>query len=88
MRAMMGAWYRSVAKCVALACWIVAANGCSSSGSDDVIVATPSVPGTVTAVVGGTKSLTITFNSSDTLPITDLTVIAGLSSLPVGWSGP
>jgi hypothetical protein len=87
MRAMTGAWYRSAAKCAALACWIAAASGCSS-GSDDVIIATPSIAGTVTAVVGGTKTLTIAFNSSDTLPITDLTVTAGLSSLPTGWSGP
>jgi len=71
-----------------LALWIVAASGCSSSGSDDVIVATPSIAGTVTAVVGGTKTLTITFNSSDTLPITDLSVTEGLSSLATGWSGP
>lgn len=63
--------------------------GChDSSGTQDTVVATSSVSGTATAVVGGSKSVTVTFASSDSLVTTHLTVTSGLSSKPAGWSGP
>jgi hypothetical protein len=39
-------------------------------------------------VSGGTRSLSITFNSSDTHPLTSLSVTTDLRQLPAGWSGP
>jgi hypothetical protein len=66
-------------------------NGCSSNGStgtQDTIVVTPSATGTVSVVSGGTKSLTLSFNSSDANAVSKLAVTSGLSMLPSGWSGP
>jgi uncharacterized protein YbdZ (MbtH family) len=67
-------------------------NGCSSSapssGTQDTIAATPSQAGTVTVVNGGSKSFTLSFNSSDKNAISNLSVTSGLAALPGGWSGP
>ena len=66
-------------------------DGCSSNsttGTQDAIVITPSATGTVSVVKGGSKSVTLTFNSSDTNAVSKLSVISGLSMLPEGWSGP
>ena len=51
------------------------------------MVAIPSIPGTVQAVVGGTQTLHVTFSTSEFQRITDLQIISGLS-LPAGWNGP
>jgi hypothetical protein len=66
-------------------------SGCSSnsaSGTEDAIVVTPSATGTVSVVNGGSKSVTLSFNSSDANAISKLSVTSGLSMLPDGWSGP
>lgn len=58
------------------------------SGSDDVIVATPSTSN-LAVVVGATQTLSITFASSDGLTMTGFEVSGTLgTSLPTGWSGP
>ncbi len=57
----------------------------SPSGSQDKVIATPSVPGTFTVTVGANQTLTVTFTSSDGLPIGGL-AISG-TTLPPGWSG-
>ncbi|HTV96249.1 MAG TPA: hypothetical protein VME42_09590 [Steroidobacteraceae bacterium] len=64
--------------------------GCSDSpaGTQDTIVVTPSVSGAVSVVDGGSKSFTLSFNSSDANAISGLSVTSGLSMLPAGWSGP
>ncbi len=54
-------------------------------GSQDTIIATPSVPGTVAVAVGANQTLTDTFTSSDGLPIRG-PAISG-TTLPEGWSG-
>lgn len=54
-------------------------------GSQDAIVAIPSVPGTLAVSVGGTQTLTVTFVSSDGLPIRGLEV--WVTTPPAGWSG-
>ncbi len=56
------------------------------SGTRDTIVATPSVAGSVTTMIGASRTLAVTFTSSDGLPITGF----GISDLvlPEGWSGP
>ncbi|MGH8218113.1 MAG: hypothetical protein ACREUT_06050 [Steroidobacteraceae bacterium] len=54
-------------------------------GSQDAIIAIPSVPGTLSVAVGGTRTLTVTFVSSDGLPIRGLEV--WVTTPPEGWSG-
>jgi hypothetical protein len=67
-------------------------SGCFSDGTqgtNNVAVVTPSVSGTITAVVGaGTRPVAFSFNSDDSHTLSNLAVTAGLSSLPAGWSGP
>jgi len=61
----------------------------SVSGSDDSVIATVSVGGTVTVKTGTSATLTVTFTSSDGLPITGFGISgATLGALPAGWSGP
>jgi len=57
------------------------------AGSDDLVVATPSVADLVTAV-GASRTLTITFASSDGRPMTGFDSSETLGLLPAGWSGP
>ncbi|HEY6484030.1 MAG TPA: hypothetical protein VIY54_10960 [Steroidobacteraceae bacterium] len=49
-------------------------------------MATPSISGTVKAVVGGTRTLSVTFSTSEAQRISDLAI--GGRSLPGDWSGP
>jgi hypothetical protein len=58
-----------------------------TAGSDDSVVATPSVTGLVVAI-GASQTLSITFSSSDGLPITGFGISGSLGTLPAGWSGP
>lgn len=59
----------------------------SSSGTTDTIAVSPTV--SVAAVVGGGRqTVSLSFDSTGTTTLTDLTVTSGLSSLPAGWSGP
>jgi len=56
---------------------------------DNAVIGTPSPSGTVNAVVAtGNQPVTVTFNSNDGNPATNLKITGGLSPLPVGWSGP
>lgn len=57
-------------------------------GTSDSIQATLSIPGTVAAVVGGTRTVSITFNSSDGRTLSGFAVTGGLTALPAGWKGP
>jgi hypothetical protein len=57
----------------------------ATTGIEDTITATPSVAGTFAVVVGANRTLTVTFTSSDGLPIGGL-AISG-TTLPEGWSG-
>lgn len=54
------------------------------TGSQDAIIATPSVPGTFSVTAGANQTLTITFTSSDGQPIQGL-AISG-TTLPQGWT--
>lgn len=68
---------------------LLALTGCHNdapSATDDSVQAVPSVSGTVTAKQNSSRSVTITFTSSDGHPISDLS--ADVGSLPSGWSGP
>jgi hypothetical protein len=57
------------------------------SGSNDLIVATPSVS-SVSDVVGTHQTVSITFTSSDGQPITGFGISGNMSGLPAGWTGP
>ena len=56
--------------------------------SNDNVVATPFPTGQIAVVTGGTSTVAITFTTDDGNPATDLSITAGLSTLPAGWSGP
>ena len=58
------------------------------SGSNDSVVATPSVAGPVSVMAGGTRSVSVTFTSSDGRAISGFDVSGNLATLPAGWSGP
>jgi hypothetical protein len=71
----------------AMALQLAACNGSSPLVIPNAAQATPSVQ-TAQAVVGGdSQSISIVFASSDTQPISNLSV-GGLANLPSGWSGP
>ncbi len=56
--------------------------------SNDNVVATPSPAGQVAVMTGGSSTVGITFTTSDGQAATNLSITAGLSPLPAGWSGP
>ncbi len=57
--------------------------------ADNTVIGTPSPSGTITAVVGqGSQTVTVTFNSNDGNPATNVAITGGLGTLPAGWSGP
>jgi hypothetical protein len=59
------------------------------TGSNNLVVATPSVAGNVSVVVGAQQTVSITFNSSDGSTITGFGISGSLgTALPAGWSGP
>jgi len=55
--------------------------------SSDYVVATASPAGQVAVVVGGSRTVGITFTTNNG-QATNLSITAGLSPLPAGWSGP
>ena len=55
------------------------------SGSKDSVVATPSVPGTLSVTAGASRTVSVTFTSSDGLPIHGLEISG--TTLPADWSG-
>jgi hypothetical protein len=59
-----------------------------ASTADNVVIATRSPSGTINAVAGqGSQTVTVTFNTNDGKPATDLAITGGLSPLPYGWIG-
>jgi hypothetical protein len=60
----------------------------SSAGktSDNSVVATPSIVGTVSVAAGASETVSVSFTSSDGLPISGFAVSD--TTLPQGWSGP
>ena len=61
--------------------------GPPAADDSEKIVVTPSISGTVTAASGGSQTLSIPFNASESGALANLTV-TGLTELPAGWSGP
>ena len=56
---------------------------------DNTVIGTPSPSGTINALVGqGSQTVTVTFNTNDGKPASNLAITGGLSPLPSGWSGP
>jgi hypothetical protein len=56
---------------------------------DNTVIGTPSPSGTVNVLVGqGSQTVTVTFNTNDGRPASNLAITGGLSPLPSGWSGP
>jgi hypothetical protein len=64
------------------------AGGGGLTGSIDSVVATASVGGAVSASVGGSRTLSITYTSSDGNAITGFGISNSLGTLPPGWTGP
>jgi hypothetical protein len=56
-----------------------------TTGTKDVVVATPSVPGTVSVTAGANQTVSVTFTSSDGRPIHGLGITS--TTLPADWSG-
>jgi hypothetical protein len=54
-------------------------------GTKDTVIATPSVPGTVSVTAGASQTISIIFTSSDGLPIHGLAITG--ATLPADWSG-
>jgi hypothetical protein len=61
------------------------AGGSGITGSDDSVVATSSVAGSVSVVTGASQTISVTFNSSDGLAISGFAISD--TTLPAGWSG-
>ena len=62
--------------------------GGASPGTNNSVVATPSVAGTVSVAVGAQQTVSITFTSSDARAISGFGISGTLGNLPPGWSGP
>ncbi len=59
------------------------------ASADNTVIATQSPSGTVNGVVGAPNlAVTVTFNSSDSNPVSNVAITSGLGTLPTGWSGP
>jgi hypothetical protein len=61
-------------------------SGGGTTGAEDSVVATPSVAGTLSVAAGASQAISVTFTSSDGLPISGFAISA--TTLPTGWSGP
>jgi hypothetical protein len=61
------------------------AAGGGTTGTKDMVVATPSVPGTVSVTAGASRTVSVTFTSSDGRPIHGLAISS--TTLPADWSG-
>src|SRR3984957_14719981 len=60
--------------------------GTGLTGTNDSVVATSSIAGTVSVVTGASQTVSVTFTSSDGRAISGF-AISG-TTLPTGWSGP
>ncbi len=56
--------------------------------NDDTVAATTSVAGTLSVTAGASQTVTVSFTTSDGLPISGFGVSGSLGTLPTGWSGP
>jgi hypothetical protein len=56
-----------------------------TTGTKDTVVATPSVPGTVSVTAGASQTVSVTFTSSDGRPIHGLAISS--TTLPADWTG-
>jgi hypothetical protein len=56
--------------------------------SNNNVVAKHSPAGQIAVITGGKSPVSITFTTDDGQPATKLSITAGLSPLPAGWSGP
>ena len=59
--------------------------GGGTTGTKDTVVATPSVPGTISVTAGASQTVSVTFTSSDGRPIHGLEISS--TTLPADWSG-
>ena len=59
--------------------------GGGTTGTKDTVIATPSVPGTVSVTAGASQTVSVTFTSSDGRPIHGLEISS--TTLPADWSG-
>jgi hypothetical protein len=57
------------------------------SGTDNRVVATASTD-TLAVTVGASQNVTVTFTSTDGMPISGFSVYGSLGTLPAGWSAP
>jgi hypothetical protein len=62
--------------------------GGDPAGSDDAVAATTSVAGTLSVAAGASETVSVSFTTSDGLPISGFAVSGSLGTLPTGWSGP
>jgi hypothetical protein len=58
------------------------------TGTNDSVMATPSVAGAVSVAVGAAQTVSITFTASDGKAISGFGISGSLATLPSGWSGP
>jgi hypothetical protein len=60
-----------------------------TSSADNTLNTTQSPSGTVNGVVGApSQAVTVTFNSTDSNPVSNVKITSGLGTLPAGWTGP
>jgi hypothetical protein len=62
--------------------------GGGTRGSDNKVSATASVGGPLVVAVGASQTISVTFTSTDGLPISGFSVYGSLGALPAGWSAP
>ena len=63
-------------------------NYAASSMDNDNVLATVAPAGQIAVVTGGTATVGITFTTDDGATASNLSITAGLTSLPAGWTGP
>lgn len=63
-------------------------NSPAQSGPTSTLVVSRSASGTINAMSGQTRTLTLTFNSSGAAALTNLVVTTDLARLPSGWAAP
>jgi hypothetical protein len=83
-------WTKQCRAQIRVGIWAIALAGlvgCSNArtGSNDSISVMPSSP-TVSAVVGGSQTLHVSFYSGDGNSLSRLSVTSDLGALPAGWS--
>jgi hypothetical protein len=82
--------------CIYLVSLVVAACGGGGDGDDgtsppptpNTVVATVDPAGPISAVVGESRAVRVTFTTDDGRAATNLSITSGMSPLPAGWSSP